>query len=471
MSNILDKIYSSSPIWFQTIGLNIYGYFWKRRRFGGVFNEVLRQLKNREDWNLDDWNNYQNLYLKRILIHSYNTVSYYKNIFKKNKISEKHLEKFTIQDLPFLPILEKDSIRQAVNEFISKEYNRNKLYCYNTSGTTGTPISVFFDSKTHQIWSAFYEARVRNWASVNYKMRRAMIGGRLVVPKANSKPPYWRKNFVEEQLYMSAFHISPNSTILYANALNKFKPHYLVGYASSWYFLSRFILEQNIEILPVKAVLTSSEKLSSEMRETIEKAFKTKVYDAYSGVEACCLASECQFHNLHISPDTGIIEILNENGEPAKEGEMGEIVATGLINFVQPLIRYKTGDYAIFSNKTCPCGRRMPIISELVGRLEDTVVGLDGREMVRFHGLYVGIPSVIEGQVIQETISKITVRIVPDITFADKDSEEIKKRVKERLGPVEVTIQKVNSIERTERGKFRAVISYVKRSLNENNNY
>ncbi len=119
---------------------------------------------------------------------------------------------------------------------------------------------------------------------------------------------------------------------------------------------------------------------------------------------------------------------------------------------------------AILSDESCPCGRQMPILRELVGRLEDTVVGPDGREMVRFHGIFVGLPHIREGQIIQESISEFKIRLVVDPEFNEEDRNTIRKRFEARLSQIQLSFECVEHIERTERGKFRAVISKVHRT-------
>jgi phenylacetate-CoA ligase len=58
----------------------------------------------------------------------------------------------------------------------------------------------------------------------------------------------------------------------------------------------------------------------------------------------------------------------------------------------EPLMHPKIGDFVKLSlNQTCKCGRNMPIVDEIVGRVEDTIIGIDGREMVRFHGIFIDI--------------------------------------------------------------------------------
>ena len=106
----------------------------------------------------------------------------------------------------------------------------------------------------------------------------------------------------------------------------------------------------------------------------------------------------------------------------------------------------------------------MPVIQELIGRLEDVVIGPDGRETVRFHGIFVGLPHIREGQVIQEERTKFTVRLVVDQGFNEEDRQTIYKRFTQRLGRIDLKFELVDQIERTQAGKFRAVISKVQRT-------
>jgi phenylacetate-CoA ligase len=238
----------------------------------------------------------------------------------------------------------------------------------------------------------------------------------------------------------------------------------MTGYTMSNYFLARFIEEAGISVPTMKAVITSSEKLTDEMRATFQRVYGCRTYDSYSGVEACGLISECEKGSLHISPEIGIIELLDEEGNPVLPGEVGEAVCTGLLNFDQPLIRYQIGDRIRLSvNQHCECGRNMPIVDEIVGRTEDVVIGQDGREMVRFHGIFIGIPSIIEGQIIQHTLSSFEIKLVVATSLFKEENELIVTRMKSQLGNIEVTIHEVDSIPRTANGKFKAVISNVKR--------
>jgi phenylacetate-CoA ligase len=210
-------------------------------------------------------------------------------------------------------------------------------------------------------------------------------------------------------------------------------------------------------------LVLSSEKLTPEMKTVLRQAFRARAYEEYGCVENCVLATECEHGRLHVSPDFGILEIVDEYGRAVPAGVEGRILCTSLLNEAQPLVRYEIGDLGAWSGEECPCSRNhLPVLKEIVGRLEDVVTGPDGRQMVRFHGIFVDLPAVLEGQVIQEALDRFTVKLVADSGFGGREEQTIRNRFEERLGKVHVTIQKVREIPRTERGKFRAVISNLK---------
>jgi phenylacetate-CoA ligase len=239
----------------------------------------------------------------------------------------------------------------------------------------------------------------------------------------------------------------------------------MTGYSFSYYTLARFIIEQQLEVPPLKAVITTSEKLTRDMRTVMEQAYRCRVYEEYSTVENVLFASECEAGGLHVSPDAGVVEILRSDGTPCPPGEVGEVVATCLMRDYQPLIRFRLGDMAEWADRACACGRAMPLLLEVTGRIEDAVVGPDGREMVRFHGIFVEQPNVREGQIIQEELRRIRVKVVTANGFGEADTQDIVRRVQQRLGAqVEVIVEPVSDIPRTKAGKFQAVVSLLPRN-------
>ncbi|MES2691525.1 MAG: hypothetical protein V4658_14045 [Bacteroidota bacterium] len=460
IADIKNFIYKNSPLPLQNLAITFYGYQWKKRRFGGIYRQEYEGYRQREVFTPPQWESYQNQHLNKLLLHAVSKVPYYKEAFNGIDINA-----VDIHSLHKLPLLEKNTLRKLGETTLLSTSKEPGGEFYSSSGSTGTPTKILFSAAMHQRWSAAFEARIRNWAGLSINNARGMIGGRRIVSDGESEGPFYRYNRIEKQVYFSAYHISEKNAANYVEAMHKYKTDYMTGYAMSNYFLARFIEKKNLHAPTLKAVITSSEKLTMEMRETFERVYGCKSFDSYSGVEACGLISECEKGKLHISPDVAIIEIIKADGSYAKPGEEGEAVCTGFLNYDQPLIRYKIGDVLRLSKQqTCECGRHMPVVDEIIGRTEDTVIGPDGREMVRFHGIFVGIPSIIEGQVIQHTLTDFEIRLVLHKSLEAREQELIDTRMRSQLGNIKVTTSIVNSIPRNQNGKFKAVISYVKRS-------
>jgi phenylacetate-CoA ligase len=463
MGIIQDYIYPKLPISMQNFTISIFGLFWFKRRFGGMYKKELVRFKERENFSIEQWELYIKVELRKVLINAFFNIPFYNQKLVNAGFKLDDLRVFELGDLPKLPFLEKDDLRRfGKTTLLSNVLDKDGQF-FSSSGSTGTPTSIYFSTKMHQKWSACFEARIRNWAGLTIKTPRGMIGGRRVVKEGNSKGPFYRYNFVEKQTYFSAYHINAKNVDDYIQGIKKHKVEYMTGYAMSNYFLAKFIGESELKAPKLKAIITSSEKLTDEMRDTFRRVYGCNTFDSYSGVEACGLISECENGKLHISPDAGILEIVKPDGAYALPGETGELICTGLLNFDQPLIRYRIGDVVTLSlDQTCKCGRNMTIVDEIMGRLEDTVVGTDGRLMVRFHGIFVGLLSIVEGQIIQEDLNSFVINVVVTSKLTEGVSTTIKERMISQLGEVDVKICEVESIPRNQNGKFKAVISKVK---------
>jgi len=458
-----EKIYEHSPVFIQNLLISAFGYRWKNRRFGGIFQNEYKAAQERESYSKQEWNNYQQKKLQQLLQHAFATVPYYKEAFAKAGFTARSLKNFQLTDLHQLSVLLKDDLRKHGSTLLVSSIKEKGGSFFSSSGSTGTPVKILYSHAMHQRWFAIFEARIRNWAGVTSFTPRGMIGGRRIIPGAIGKAPFYRYNYFEKQVYFSAYHINSANAGDYFKALKKHKVEYMTGYAMSNFFLARFFKENNLEAPRLKAVLPSSEKLTAEMRQMFLDVYKCKTFDSWGSVEACGMVSECEHGKLHVSPDAGIVEILDEDLQPVEAGVAGDVYCTGLLNFDQPLIRYKIGDRMIWSEETCACGRNMPVILEIVGRTEDVVIGTDGREMVRFHSVVYGIEKIKKAQVIQEDKESIHIKVVAETPLTTDEKGIIRQRVSSQLGELRVTIEETDNIPLNKNGKFQAVISKVKR--------
>ncbi len=453
----LDTIYAHLPVWAQHCAVSAYGLYWRRLRFGPGYQRHLNGYLQRQILDPAAWRSAVDQRLRALLSAAAEQVPYYRDTWSSENKRAAHAGR-----LADLPLLGKEAPRADARRFLRRDLEPSRELVFHTSGSTGTPIATLWTVDELRNSLALREARSAGWAGVSFNLPRASLSGRIVVPDPHSQGPFHRYNRVERQVYFSAFHLSPDTVGRYLEALAQHRIRWLTGYAVGVYLMARFALDRGLEIPPLDAIVTTSEKLTPGMRKVLQQAFGGGVFEEYSTVENAVFASECEHRRLHVSEDAGILEILRPDGTSCAPGEPGEVVTTCLMRPYQPLVRFRLGDVATWADPAdpCPCGRPLPVLQEVVGRVEDVVVGPDGRQMVRFHGVFVDLPQVHEGQVIQEALDRIRVKVVPAAGWDAVDHQTISERIQQRLGKgVEVEVEVVKEIPRTKAGKFQAVIS------------
>ncbi|GAG02011.1 unnamed protein product, partial [marine sediment metagenome] len=115
--------------------------------------------------------------------------------------------------------------------------------------------------------------------------------------------------------------------------------------------------------------------------------------------------------------------------------------------------------------RTCQCGRGGTLIERIIGRVEDYVVTPDGRFIGRLDHLFKDTANVLMGQIKQDHVNEVRIRIVRDAHYTAKDEAIIRKEARARLGnEIIIRFEYVDDIPRTKEGKFRFVISHVEKS-------
>lgn len=306
-----NSIYRVLPLWGQHSAVTAFGFYWHWLRFGPGFSAFERGYEERQNFTAADWAAYQQQCLTAILAVAGNHVPYYRQNWSK-------AEKLAADcgRLAEVPLLPKEPLRANPWSFVRDDIKIRKPNIFHTSGSTGTPIASIWTTRELRNSLALREVRSARWAGVSFKLPRATFSGRMVEPDPQSKGPFYRFNAVERQVYLSAFHLRPDTAEAYVHALARHKVQWLTGYAVSYYLLAKFILEQKLSPPTIKAIITTSEKVTTDMRRVMEAAFRCKVFEEYSTVENAVFASECTHGKLHVSPDTCVLEILRPDGLP-----------------------------------------------------------------------------------------------------------------------------------------------------------
>ena len=280
-------------------------------------------------------------------------------------------------------------------------------------------------------------------------------------------PGYWRR-FLTNSVTLNPYGILTSERMTrFAKLLESFRPDLIISYVSAMEAFAHFLDERGGADFRPKAIWLSAERTHPFQKELIERVFRSAVYDMYGSVEVDHCAAECdRREGLHINADSRTVEIVGETGQPLHPGETGELVVTDLINYAAPLIRYRTGDLGSLLGHTCSCGRALPLMGGVVGRVYDMFVLPDGSQL--FGGafstfFYNYVSEVRSFQVHQTHRDAAIVRIVPTLTCdREKLSAEVLRAFRSfTLGKVHFEIRFVERIDQEASGKFRYVKSDV----------
>ena len=216
--------------------------------------------------------------------------------------------------------------------------------------------------------------------------------------------------------------------------------------------------------LGIRVAFVTSERLYDEQRQQISKTFGCRVANGYGGRDAGFIAHECPQGGMHITAEDIVVEIVDQQGVPLPDGEAGEIVITHLATAAFPFIRYRTGDVGVLDNKTCSCGRGLPLLKEIQGRSTDFLIAQNGSVMHGLALIYIlrDLPQVRNFKIVQESLDLTRVLLVLAGGLGSELTDEIVRGFKARLGQeVEIVIEEVAEIPAEKSGKFRYVVSKV----------
>ncbi len=436
------------------------GYNLRRWRYGEATAELARQAEERESWEAERWKAWREERLGCLLERAARSVPFYRQQWEERR---RRGDRASWQYLENWPVLEKASLRKDPRQFLAEDCDAGKMFADHTSGTSATPLTVWLSRAAVQYWYALFERRWRGWYGVSRFDRWGILGGQLVTPVGQAQPPFWVWNAGLNQLYLSSYHLAPVNIPAYLEAIERHRLVYLWGYTSSLYALAYEALRLGRR-LPLKVTISNAEPVYDYQRQAIEAAFECPLRETYGLSEAVAAASECEAGKLHLWPEAGIVEVL-EGDSPVRAGETGDLVCTGLFNADMPLIRYRVGDrgsLAAEGEAACACGRSLPLLRSIEGRVDDVLYTRDGRRIGRLDPVFKADMPIVEAQIIQESLDRVRIKYVPAEGYTAATGEMIAQRLRERMGEVDVTLEAVAEVPRSTAGKFRAVISQVR---------
>lgn len=419
-----------------------------------------KQLERSQWLSADELRDRQLEKLRRFLTQIEAQVPFYRDVFQKYGFHAQDLK--SLQDLARLPLLDKASIRAAGDRM--KAANAGPLTRYNTGGSSGEPL-IFFMGRGRKSHDVAAKWRATRWWGVDIGDPEVVVWGSPVELGAQDRLRMWRDRFMRSTL-MPAFEMSQANLDRFVAQIAALRPKMLFGYPSSLSLIGEHARKRGhrLDSLGIKVAFVTSERLYDHQRESISADFGCPVANGYGARDAGFIAHECPSGGMHISAEDVVVEIVDSAGRAVPAGTSGEIVVTHLATEDFPFVRYRTGDIGILDDRSCACGRGLPMLREIQGRTTDFVIAADGTIM---HGLALiyavrDLPGVEAFKIVQHALDHVEVQLVVKPPFSTDDEAKIVEAYRARLGAgVRVEINRLQAIPNEKSGKFRYVISHL----------
>jgi phenylacetate-CoA ligase len=388
--------------------------------------------------------------LQRLVAHAYDTVPYYRNLFKCHGLEPYDIK--NLGDLVKIPVTRRsDLLTLDINEITSSKFKAEQLVTIRTSGTTGEPF-IFHSDKSY--------GRYATESMLASKMLHGMglMSRNFKLSSMHFKrPDNPLRHFVLSTAALDPINDPSGSLEFY----EKYRPHVVRGYISQLYFFSLWLAEQGITLThKPDFVMTSGETAHGLMRERVSEAFVAKVVDRYATAELGVVGVECPAggEGYHVFEDGVILETIKKDGKI-------HLIGTNLENLATPFIRYNTSDLCgglTAPVEPCSCGLNTSIISVITGRDNDIIHTPTGRQVppmnlvLRMREYY---PYIKQFRYVQNGPRTVSLEIVSRGAFDASIYGPVVERFRKLTGgEMSLTVVEVNSIPLERSGKMRVVI-------------
>jgi phenylacetate-CoA ligase len=362
------------------------------------------------------------------------------------------------EDLRFLPALEKQDLQEQGERLVAQDWPQSDLIRNQTGGSTGAPVT-FYLSRDRKCSRAAATLRHNRWAGWEPGDKAAVIWGAPLDRPAGNWRARIRGLLLREPVWLDTAMLTERTMREFHEALYQQRPRIIQAYARAVVLFARFLKHCGLKAYSPRAIVTSAEVLEDNERALVEEVFGAPVFNRYGCREVSVLASECAAHSgMHVMAEGLYLEIDTPRG-PAGPGELGSILVTDLLNHAMPLIRYRIGDLGAWAAGSCPCGRSLPRLAHVAGRVTDFLVGDDGRLV---SGVYLATyvvaqrPSLGQVQICQDRAGSVLYRIKPGRDFSpESDLEYLRVATRRFLGELaDVDSEVVNDLTPEPSGKF-----------------
>ncbi len=365
-----------------------------------------------------------------------------------------------ISSLKKFPVISKREINEFKDEILTRPANSlNKI---SSSGSSGLQSTVYLSKNEISITRA---QQTRWWEWAGYKLGDSILQTGISPDRSLVKKV---KDYFLKTKYVHAFALLPEEIKLILKESKKKHVKNFFGYASSLYVFAEIAAEEGIDI-KFESMLCWGDKMFESYRKKIKNVFACDVQETYGCTEGFMIASQHDLKYLYIMTPWVYLELLDENGQEVKDGEIGQVVVTSLFAKAFPLIRYKLGDLAIrLPKEKYPKNRKFayPLLEKVIGRDTDIIKTSSNKSMIvhSFTGIFEYYPEIRQFQVTQNKLDEIQIKYISNQGKIDRQLNEIKNKIIQNLKEdITITFKEVSEIPNSPSGKPQIIKSSLKK--------
>lgn len=419
---------------------------------GARYLSVAEWLRQFDSWPVDRRHRWQQDRLEEVMQHAARSVPFYRRIIASGGTGATHLSD--------LPVVDKARIRSDMASFLSEGWETTRHLTKATGGTTGDPWRYPLDLHA---WGHLYGAALHFWARAGcrYGERVVLLGSPpSLLPGGRSWKGRLRRRAERRLISVAGIEIDREHSLRRAIRAAQLRGALWYGYAGTIVAMADAVADAGVEVVPPRAIVTTSETLQPGWRQRIETAFGAPVYDEYGCNDGGVLAHSCRAGRYHVADSLSLVEVL-DGDRSCPPGVEGDVTVTNLHARVLPFLRYKVGDRAVMAEGACPCGIPGTTFERVVGRTGDRIRLPGDTELsaISFGHVFKQVSHVRRWQVVQDARERVKIRLDVDTGFDGAEAERIKRYFEERCGPgVRIELTTTEPIERSAGGKHKIVV-------------
>ena len=418
------------------------------RIMGVCSSKWLKQIKRMQSWSREEIIAWQNERLQALVKHAYEHTIYYKELFDSLGLKPSDIQ--CAEDLKKLPIITKEIAianydKIVPDNILSIPHRKRK-----TGGTTGEPMHYLMDENN---WGYTSASKLHAWMTTSYQYgdKFVAMGSASLFAKKPSLP---RRIYdkIRNEYPLNTVNLTDELCEQYINFLKKNRIKYIYGYAGSIYVFTSYVARNNVDLTQIEAVYTTSENLTDDYRNLIEKTYNCRVMDCYGANDAGMNAYEISLGHYHVGYNV-MCEIINPIAE-----NTGTILTTNLLNYTFPLLRYQFGDEVELYPEGEYKGYNGQTLRRVLGRTSDIMRLENGHNMTATgFSMIMKEFDVVAFSFNKAGVNYVTLTVQPiKEKYTPEQEQEIRKTIHRYIGDdAKLDIVHVDHFEPLKNGKRR----------------